>query len=121
MIALNTIADQRPAELYQHLSTILDAADKGSVITKDGAVGILTKLSGHKKYGTAAFALLLDQMMKCPPNQFSMNAENAVPVVTPDRKAAFKEVLNARLADLPKESQQKRIGKVLKKISTVAG
>ncbi|MEZ4960770.1 MAG: hypothetical protein R2830_13190 [Saprospiraceae bacterium] len=116
MTALDEIARVNPAEIFQHLPLILKAADEGSVITRDHAVGILIKLSGHEQFGETAFPLLLEQMLKCPPNQFPMYAEQAAGVVSPEKKKAFEDVIKLRMEDLPKESQRKRVEKVLKKM-----
>lgn len=117
MTALNEIAAITPSEVFAHLPTILKAADEGSVITRDGAVGILVKLSSMDKHRDTCFPLLLEQMQKCPPNQFPMYSENAAGMLTPEMKPQFVALLKERLPDLPKESQQKRIEKVLKKLS----
>jgi hypothetical protein len=117
MTALDCIASVNPHGIYPHLSTILAAADAGSVITRDHAVGILVKLSQMAQYRDECFPLLMEQMQRCPPNQFPMYAEGAATVVFASQKAAFIELLKSRLPDLPKESQQKRIEKVLKKLS----
>lgn len=116
MTALDAIAALNPKEIFNHLPLILNAADEGSVITRDHAVGILIKLTSQGKYGQTAFPLLLDQMMKCPPNQFPMYAEQAAGAISPDRKKAFEDVMKMRMEDLPKESQRKRVEKVMKKI-----
>ncbi|MBI1223897.1 MAG: hypothetical protein GC192_01555 [Bacteroidetes bacterium] len=117
MTGLDCIASVNPDGIYPHLSTILAAADAGSVITRDHAVGILVKLSQIEKYRDECFPLLMEQMQRCPPNQFPMYAEGAATVVFASQKAAFMELLKSRLPDLPKESQQKRIEKVLKKLN----
>ena len=88
MTALDAIAAINPTGIYPHLSVILAAADAGSVITRDHAVGILVKLSQTAQYRNECFPLLMEQMQ-----------------------------LKSRTPDLPKESQQKRIEKVLKKLA----
>lgn len=117
MTALNEIAAVNQSEVFQHLPVILKTADEGSVITKDGAVGILVKLISTDKHRDTCFPLLLEQMQKCPPNQFPMYSENAAGMLAPEMKPQFVALLKERIADLPKESQQKRIEKVLKKLS----
>jgi hypothetical protein len=117
MIALDAIASVNPTEIYGHLPTILKAADAGSVITRDHVVGILVKLCQTEKYRATCFPLLMEQMQRCPTNQFPAYAEGAATVVAASYKAEFVELLKARLPDLPKESQQKRIEKLLKKLA----
>lgn len=117
MIALDCIAAIDPGGIHKKLAKILMVADAGSVITKDHAVGILIKLAGEKQYADDALALLLDQFRSCATNQLSMYAENALRMIPDARKGAFVRVLTARLGDLEKESQRKRVEKVIKKLT----
>ncbi len=118
MIALSEITNVKPDDIFVNLPVILQAADAGSVITRDGAVAILTKLAGNEQYSKTAFPLLMEQMQQCPPNQFPMYAENAMTVISVKNKPGFVGLLKERLPDLPKESQKKRVEKVLKKLNT---
>jgi hypothetical protein len=115
MTALDAIADENPELVSSSLPKILTIADRGSVITRDHAVGILTKLAATKKHASQAFALLIDQLKNCPPNQFPMYVENALPVITKKTAAAFIAVLRSRIEQLPKDSQRTRVAKVLKR------
>lgn len=116
MTALDYIASINPARIHKHLGKIMMASDKGSVITKDHAVGILTKLASEKKFAKDALALLLDQLRSCATNQLPMYAENACAVISENSKESFVKVLTARLGDLEKESQRKRLKKVIRKL-----
>ena len=117
MNALDCIASVNPKEMYRHLVTILDIADKGSVITKDHGVGILTKLSAHKAYSDDTLVLLLDFMKTAATNQLPKYAEDAVPVITEKYKKDFVKVLSSRLPDFDKETKKVRLQKVIKKLS----
>lgn len=117
MTALNTITLEVPAEIYASLPLIIEAADKGSVITKDQAVNILIKLCTQSEYADAAFALLIEQLLSSPTNQLPMYAENALPVINDKNKALFISTLSARLNEVEKESKRKRIEKVIRKLS----
>ncbi len=116
MTALHAIASVKPDKIYNNLPMILDAADKGSVITKDNAVNILITLAANPKYAEDAFALLLEQLQISPPNQLPMYAERALPIIDDKNKNAFAKVLSTRLPDIEKESKRKRVEKVMKKI-----
>lgn len=116
MTALDVITAAAPKEIFGHLSAIMDAADKGSVITKDHAIAILIKLAGHKTYADDCTTLLLDQLKNSLPNQLPMYAENALPAIGGKYKEQFRRMLESRLDDMEKESKRKRIEKVLKKI-----
>ena len=117
MTALDHIAAINPARIHRHLGKIMTASDRGSVITKDHAIGILIKLAGDKKFARDALALLLDQLRSCATNQLPMYAENACAVIPAQSKENFIKVLTARLGDLEKESQRKRVEKVIRKLS----
>jgi len=117
MTALDCIASINPETIYKNLAKILIAADKGSVITKDHGVNILIKLAANKNFMNKALTLLLDQLKICATNQLPMYAENATTVITDKYKKDFIKVLTSRLDDIEKESKQKRVQKVIKKLS----
>jgi len=117
MTALHAIALKDPKIIYHSLSKIMDAADKGSVITRDYAVKILIQLSSVKQYADDTFLLLNEQLLGCPSNQFPMYAEYTASVITEKNKKIFIHTITSRLKDLEKDSQRKRIEKIIKKLS----
>ena len=117
MTALDCIASINPKGIYKNLTKILSTADKGSVITKDHGVNILIKLAADKNFTNESLTLLLDQLKTCATNQLPMYAENATTVITDKYKKDFIKVLTYRLGDIEKESKQKRVQKVIKKLS----
>ena len=117
MIALDIITPENPAAIYKALPKIIDAADKGSVITNDHCVGILIKLCTVKKYAADAFDLLNERLKKCPTNQLPMYAENALPVIDETNKTTFIKTLQSRLADIEKDTKRIRVEKVIKKLT----
>ena len=117
MMALGTIALKEPKGVYGMLSKILRVADtSGSVIARDHAVGILVKLGTLKPYERDCVALLLEQLMACPNNQFPMYVELSVSVIDANNSKRFRQVIEARMPTLDRESQKKRVAKVLKKL-----
>jgi hypothetical protein len=116
MAALNAIASSNNREVYQLLPKIIAAADKGTVITKDNAVGVLIQLGKNRKYAQDCVPLLLEQILKAPDNQFAMYAERAMTLIDESNKKAFVGILNKRLVGLEKDSQKKRVERVLKKL-----
>ena len=118
MMALDTIALKEPKGVYGMLARILEVADEsGSVIARDHVVGILVKLGTLKLYKRNCLALLLEQLMSCPNNQFPMYVEMAFPVIDADNRKRFQQVMEKRLPKLERESQKKRVAKVLKKLT----
>lgn len=116
MTALDEIAHIAPADIAGALDKIMNAADKGSVIAKDHAMSILVKLSMHKQYAGNALATLLERLAASPDNQFAMYAENIVTVIPSEMKPALIAIVETRLKAIAKESQQKRLQKLLKKL-----
>jgi hypothetical protein len=117
MTALDAIAATVPTEIYARLDEILAVADKGSVITKDHAIGILVKLAGVKKYTTESIGKLLHMLAHSAGNQFAMYSETIATVIPAPDKPVFIEILQNRITLLEKESQQKRVQKLLKKMA----
>jgi hypothetical protein len=114
MQALESIAGEAPEALAKNLDAIVTAADKGSVIAKDRAVGILAKLAlaGNAK----AVPVLLDRVKDAAPNQFPMYAELALPAIPSKDRKTFREILEKRLAKIPQPAKRMRVEKVLKKL-----
>lgn len=115
MAALDAMALENPAVIFKNRKQIESAAIKGSVITRDHAVGIFIKLCSISSYAEEMFNLLLLQLQTCPVNQLNMYAERMLPVITNKQKTAFTEALLRRIPELEKKSQETRLRKVLKK------
>lgn len=116
MIALSEIVKQAPEAIFPHLNVILETAEKGSVITRDGAFKILVGLYGQPKHADAIFELLNEQLLASPVNQLPMYAELLLPAVLDKHRPKISSTLESRLDDVEKESKRKRINKVLKKL-----
>ena len=118
MMALDTIALKQSKRVHGMLSKILEVADNsGSVIARDHAVGILSKLATLRPYRRDCVALLIEQLMRCPDNQFAMYVELSAPVVDADSRKRFRQVIETRMQQLERESQKKRVAKALKKLT----
>jgi len=118
MAALDTIALRQHRGVHSLLAKIIAATDVGSVITRDRAVGILTKLGTLKQYANDCTPPLIKLLATCPDNQFPMYAEMSLAVITDRNREMFLEILIERLDTLEKESQRKRVGKVLKRLQS---
>jgi hypothetical protein len=117
MTALNTITLENPKLIFASLTKIIEAANKGSVITRDRSVYILIKLCSIKQYAERSFSLLIEQLASSPSNQLPMYAENAIPIITDKNKTLFIKTLTSRLDDIEKDSKRERVEKVIKKVS----
>lgn len=116
MCAINSVTLQIPTEVFASICRLEDAANKGSVITRDNFVKILTKLMGNSEHQEVAFRKLSQQLNNAPANQFPMYAEEIMTTIPKQHVAEFRKILESRKDELPKESQKKRIDKVLKKL-----
>lgn len=117
MAALRSLINSNKAELYAELENLQDAANKGSVITKDNFIGILVGLMGNPEFHDKAFDFLIKQLETCPTNQLPMYAEMALSRINQSTKDVFIDILKARLDEIEKESKKKRVLKVIQKLS----
>ncbi|PGS56373.1 HEAT repeat domain-containing protein [Bacillus sp. AFS041924] len=116
MTAINSMTNDVPEIIFSKIEKIIDAGNKGSVITKDQVINILIKLCSIKTYYKEAFKLLIDQLVKSPTNQLPMYAERSMAIINEENKQLFIETLTSRLDDIEKETKRKRVEKVIKKI-----
>lgn len=116
MTALDTITLREPKGVFRLLPQILAAADTGSVITRDHTVGILIKLASVKQFSDKCVPLLIEQLQTCPNNQLPMYAEMSLKVVNEKNMKLFHKAIGNRLETLEKESQKKRIARVLRQL-----
>ena len=119
LTALNTIVFEKPKEIFNELSKIINAAENGSVISKDNLIFILIKFCQIPPYQSDAFQLLLEQLTVSRTNQLPMYAERSLPIINPTNKAKFLQVLSERLEDFEKESRRKRVEKVIRKLEKI--
>jgi hypothetical protein len=116
MIALDSITHEEPKSVYSLLPKLLAGARTWSVISRDHAVGILAKLGTLEQYAEKCIPLLIDQLSSCPNNQFPMYAERSLPAITTKHYKAFHSTLVSRLKQLEKDSQKKRVIKLINRI-----
>jgi hypothetical protein len=113
MHALSAISNVKPDLLVKNITTILDAMDHGSVITRDHGIFILCRIASLKKYHDDCMELLLEQLQKAPVNQFPMYAERTAKVATPAYSKRLEKIINARKDVMEIPSKKKRIEKIL--------
>jgi len=119
MIALNVISKVRAEDIYENLADILKATREGSVITKDNGIGVLINLYTHEGYRDKIFPLLMEQLRNCQSKQLPLYAERFLPVVKGRDRDEFVKLLTARREELGRESQRRRIDRVLKKLKEI--
>ena len=116
MTALSVISNTKPELIANHLTTILEAMDQGSVITRDHGIYILCNVALLKKYNEACNELLLEQLQKAPVNQVPMYAEKTAEVISKENISRLEKVLRARHDVMEIPSKEKRIEKLLKSL-----
>lgn len=117
MIALATIADLRHKEIFAALKEIVEVINKGSVITIDNGVEILTKLNKHDRYFNTTDPLLIDQLWKCPIKQFPMYIEKSIKSINKKNKEIYATIIEKRKQECEKDTQIRRLDKSLKEIN----
>tara|TARA_R110000787_G_scaffold41071_1_gene101564 strand:+ start:616 stop:1245 length:630 start_codon:yes stop_codon:yes gene_type:complete len=119
MIALATITDLKNKELFESIDLISDAVNKGSVITVDSGIEIFAKLNKHSEYQDKVENLLTEQLWKCPSKQLPQYMEKSTVSISEKNKEIYQKIINVRKAECEKESQVKRLDKVLKLIEKI--
>jgi hypothetical protein len=116
MIALSSISSVIPETIYNELPTIANAIDNGSVITKDAGVALLANLMSVASQRADVLPVLLNELTICPPKQLPQYAEKTIIAVDEKNKQDYLMLLNERLPELGKDSQIKRVQKVIREI-----
>ncbi len=116
MIALSTIADLKLKELFESIDLISDTVNKGSVITVDAGVQIFAKLNVHPEYQDKIENLLTDLLWKCPIKQLPQYMEKSTVSISKHNKEIYQRIITERKVECEKESQVKRLDKVLKQM-----
>jgi hypothetical protein len=116
MIALATVADKKPAEIYAKLDDVTAAFVKGSLITVVWGTKALAKVAAaDKSYKQKIFPLLTVQLKKCLPRDVPMHAESILPAIDTENKQEFLDILEARKPEIT-ASQLARLKKVTKNL-----
>ena len=117
MIALLTITDLKYKEIFASLELIMTTIKKGSVITIDCGVEILAKLNKHSEYFDITDPLLIEQLWKCPIKQLPQYIEKSLISIAKQNKEIYQNIIEKRKPECDKDSQIKRLEKVLKQIN----
>ena len=114
MLALSTITEIKSKEIYENLDDIYSAVDKGSVITVDNGVKILSKLASKSaEYNNSIFPYLINHLQTCRPKDIPQHSESILISVNAKNKNEFLSVLRERESQLT-SSQLKRIKRIHK-------
>lgn len=117
MTALSACAHLCKAKVYKAVPHLVAIADMGTVITRDHAVNILVTLSAEHKYAKQILPLLMEQILAAPVNQMPTYAEKTFAVTDDEHKQRLLQVIQQRLPEIEGEARQKRLAKLIKKLS----
>ncbi len=116
MIALATIADKKPKEIYARLGDVTDAMDKGTLITVVWGTKVLAKVAAaDKTYKQKIFPLLTTQLKNCLPRDVPMHAESILTAIDAENKQEFLSIIDDRKPEMT-VSQLARLKKVTKNL-----
>ena len=117
MIALATIADKKPNEIYAKIGDVTVAMNKGTLITLVWDTKTLAKVAAaDKNYGQKIFPFLISQLKKCLPRDVPIHAESILPAIDSENKQAFLNILESRKIEM-NSSQIARLKKVTKNLT----
>lgn len=115
-IALATIADKKPDNIYQQLSTLTDTIDHGTLITVVWGIKTLAKVAAaNQTYNQQITPYLMEQLKKCIPRDVAMHAEHMLPAINQTNKTQFLNILETRKPELT-APQLARLKKVTKNL-----
>lgn len=118
MIALSTIAPLAAADMLKHLPAIIAATENGSVITRDNGIKTLALLAAYSDAARRKiFPYLLQTLANCRPKEVPQYAESCAVAVNAKNRAAFIQVLETRLSDMP-AARAARVRRVIKQVNT---
>ena len=114
MINIALIADRRPDQIINRLDDIIAVIEKGSVITRDNGIKIISRAGAAKpENNSQVFPHLIGQLNNCRPKSLPQYAESILVAVNPDNQTQYLAVLNKRLDELS-AAQGKRVNKIIR-------
>ncbi len=114
MIALSTLADLKPKEIYSHFDEVKKVMESGSVITVDNGVKTLALVAASDEARRKkVFPYLLKHLETCRPKEVPQHSEKTLAAVNAGNKKQFVAVLDKRLTDMT-GAQMARVKRVIK-------
>lgn len=114
MIALGTVADKRPHDIWVKIDDVIHTVDQGSVITVVWGVKVMAAVAAaDQRYSQKLFPDLITQLQKCIPRDVPTHAENMLCAVDAGNQQEFLAVLARREPEMS-PSQVARLKKVIR-------
>lgn len=117
MCAIESIAGAKPDAVYMILPQMMQAVDKGTVITRDHAVKALVKLASEERFARTTVPLLLEILRTCPVNQLPMYAELVSTIASGTAAQQAEKALSDRLVMVEQPAKRRRIERVLHRLA----
>ena len=116
MIALATIAEIKPREIWKSVDDVIDALDHGTLITLVWGIKTLARVaSTNKRYREKLFPILIKHLKTCIPRDVPTHAESVLCAVDDSHKEEFLSVLESRQAEMT-PSQLARLKKITRQL-----
>jgi uncharacterized protein (DUF2235 family) len=114
MIALGTIAEKRPHEIWAKIDDVIHTVDQGTVIMIVWGVKVLAAVAAaDENYSRKLFPVLINQLQKCIPRDVPTHAESMLCAVNAGNRQEFLAVLTARQPEMS-PAQVTRLKKVIR-------
>ena len=116
MIALASIADRRPKEIWQSIEDVVRVTKRGTVITLVWGVRTMARVAAASpRYRKVLFPILIGHVRTCIPRDVPTHAESMLCAVTKSNSKEFLGVLEKRRKELS-PSQTARLKKVIRRV-----
>jgi vesicle coat complex subunit len=116
MIALATVADLKPREIWKSADDVIAVTAHGTVITLVWGIKTLAKVAAaNKRYKDKLWPILMGHLKTCLPRDVPTHAESILCAVDARHKDEFLSVLESRRAEMT-PSQLARLRKITKQL-----
>jgi len=110
------IAFIKSKEIFENIDTVIEAYEKGSVITRDNSITVFAKLAkADKQYEKIMLKKIIEHLKACRSKEVGQHAERAFICINKENFKEFVDVLLERKENLT-DAQKKRVDKLIKKI-----
>jgi hypothetical protein len=116
MIALATIAELKPREIWMKADDVIAAIDRGTLITLVWGIKTLARVAcTNKRYRDKLFPILIKYLKTCTPRDVPTHAESVLCAVDANHTEEFLSVLESRRAEMT-PSQLARLRKITRQM-----
>ncbi len=104
MIALGTMAEFKPREIWKRVDDVIAATERGTVITQVWGIKALAKVAAaNKRYRDKLFPILIQHLKTCIPRDVPTHAASMLCAVDKSRQAEMTPSQRARLKKVTRQ------------------